>query len=321
MNLKLNLKLMAAVAATGASAALFGADLGRYMLPDADLVLVSVSDRGSRGGCSRALEASGSKGLVDQLLETAVAKAKDPARAKAALAKFGEYAGLLGRDAVRVETAVSAKAVPGKLLPDVRFSAAIAGLSSPGEALARAAAEFPDALGFDGGVLKSRGAGVQAWVEDGVLRLADVRTPRTAAAASVYRAGSPFGRLLARTSGKPFFALRIGAPADIFRRFASPEQIRAVEGDPNLAGLLKVRMLGFEVAEDDVRPVLHERFVVRFDGPDAAQAAADRVKGLKALDGLAVRVKGDRLVLPLEVDAQTQIDQLRKQLDAWAAHR
>ena len=272
-----------AVAALGSSVA-FGSDLGRFMLPQPDALLVSVSDGSQQGPYSKAMSEANRNGELEKAVWGAI-EAQNPGQKETIAAVRAALNGFCA-GAKRVEFAASVKAAPdanGK--PAASVSMAIAGLPEAGRMLARLAADYPQALSFDNGVLTAKGVSpspFQAWIDAGVLRVADGRASRVAPG-TVFEQGTAYGRMLARLDGRPFSGLCFADPVGLSCRFMKPEQREALKSDPNWLLAQKVKSVALFAQEGKDQPVFNLWLIVGLDSAESATAVVNALTGFKAL--------------------------------------
>ena len=324
-----------------------GADLGKYMLPDADIMAVSVGDDSQKGPYSKAIEAASADFKLDEILKEACSKDQECAT------KIMQYIDLLTNGVKRVETAMSAKLTPGaqkgpgdafETKVDIAFAAA--GLKNLDKIFAKLAADFPKYVKLENGALVpvlpegvDIGGTAKAWVEDGVLRATFDQT------AGPRRAPSPkaFKALLARLNGAPYAGLRIKDPIGIVKRFVPPEGIEQLSADENMAEVMKLRGAGFDCIEDKAEPFLTTTVTFVFDAPATAESAAEKLIGFKqlglmtvkqmeadlgaehketaalakkTLSGVKVEAKGDKVLVTIKADARDAVKQLKSMQNA-----
>ena len=284
------MRSLAAVAAVFGAAACSGADLGRYMLPDADIMLVTVGDSTREGAFSKEFGSSVSGLRVEDLLKDAVS---DAVKEGAKKPDVEEYALLVTGGVTRVETAISIKAVPGPNDdPDVDLSIAAVGFKNLDKLFQKLAADFPEDVKLEDGVLssaKQEEVPAKVWVEDGVLRIVAGKTATAskAAEASPFAPGSAFGRLLAKTSGNYSYAgLRIKDLVDLVKRFTPAEKFEKMKKDEDVSAYLKLRSAGIDIFENETEPLLDIMVFLKFDTEETATDVGEKIAGYKQL-GLA----------------------------------
>lgn len=293
---KMTMRSLAAVAAMFGAVACNGADLGKYMLPDADVMLVTVGDSTKEGAFSKELGSSVSGLKVEDLLKGSVEKD---------IAKKSDvegYALLVTGGVTRVETAISAKAVPGSNgEPEVDVSIAAAGFKNLDKLFKKLAADFPEDIKLEGGVLapvKQDDVPVKAWVEDGVLRIAAGKKATTskAAAASPFAADSVFGRLLAKASGNHSYAgLRIKDLVGVVKRFTPADKFEQMKKDDDVSSFLKLGSAGIDIIENETEPLLDIMVALSFDTEETATDIAEKVAGYKQLGLATIKESEDAL--------------------------
>ena len=286
----MTMRSLAALAAVFGAAACNGADLGRYMLPDADVMLVTVRDATKEGAFEKEFGSSVSGLKAEDLLKDAITNA---AKEGAKKPDVEEYALLVTGGVTRVETAISIKAVPGSNdKPEVDLSMAAAGFKNLDKIFQKLAEDFPEDVKLEDGVLfpvKQEDVPVKAWVEDGLLRIAAGKTATTfkAADASPFAPGSVFGRLLAKASGNYSYAgLRIKDLVDVVKRFTPAEKFEDMKKDDDVSAYLKLRSAGIDIFENETAPVLDVMVFLKFDTEETATDIGEKIAGYKQL-GLA----------------------------------
>ena len=181
----MKLKTIAVVAAVLGGAVSYGADVGKYMLPDADIVSVTVSDINKKGAYTKALEtAVGECGGLEGMLKGIAGADKDAAKI---VDMVTEYIVLVTNGVTRTESAFSAKATPGANgEPDVSVAFAIAGFKNGKKLVEKLAADFPDAVKLANGALVPAVDPKKAkmWAEGDVLRVVVGKAPEQPAAKS-----------------------------------------------------------------------------------------------------------------------------------------
>ena len=292
----MTIRSLAAVAAVFGAAACSGADLGRYMLPDADAMLVTVGDSTKEGAFSKEFGSSVSGLKVEDLLRGDVEKgiAKNP--------DVHEYALLVTGGVTRVETAISIRAVPGPNGdPEVDVSIASVGFKNIDRLFQKLAADYPEEVKLEDGVLstvKQDDVPVKSWVEDGVLRIAAGKTATAskAAAASPFAPGSAFDRLLAKSSGNYSYAgLRIKDLVDLVKRFTPAEKFEKMKKDEDVSSFLKLGSAGIDIIEDETEPLLDIMVSLKFDTEETATDIAEKIAGFKQLGLATIKESSDAI--------------------------
>lgn len=330
---------MIAAAAALFTAVSYGADLGKYMLPDADAVLVSVGDDSKKGAYTKEIESAFAGIDPAKSLKEAMAgmDAEDAKKVEKVLA----YVDLLTNGITRSEAALSLKATPaeGSPIPQVDLSAAVFGLKNLDKLFANIAADFPEVVKLEGGALvpaKDCGVKAKVWAEDGILRIVSGKCTGAAAAAP-----KAFDRLLKRLDGAPYSGLRVKDPVGIAKRFVPAEMFAEMGKDENFAEVLKLRGIGFDCEEDSAEPLLNVSLNLAFDAPETASSASEKLiafkqMGLmvlaeadksaldkdtlalakKLLSGVKIAANGPMVRVKAAVDARDQAAQIKKALEA-----
>ena len=295
----MTMRSLAAVAAVFGAAACNGADLGRYMLPDADVMLVTVRDATKEGAFEKEFGSSVSGLKVEDMLQEAIA---DAAKEGAKAPDVEGYALLVTGGVTRVETAISAKAVPGSNgEPDVDVSIAAAGFKNLDKLFQKLAADFPEEIKLEGGVLspvKQDDVPVKIWVEDGVLRIAAGKKATTvkAKAASTFAPDSAFGRLLAKASGNHSYAgLRIKDLVGVVKRFTPADKFEQMKKDDDVSSFLKLGSAGIDIIENETEPLLDIMVSLKFDTEETATDIAEKIAGYKQLGLATIKESEDAL--------------------------
>ena len=134
---------MIAAAAALFTVVSYGADLGKYMLPDADAVLVSVGDASKKGAYTKEFESVFAG--IDPAKSFKVTAAGIDTESSNKVEKIMSYVDLLTNGVTRIETAISLKATPieGSPIPQIDISAAVSGLKNLDKLFAKFASDFP----------------------------------------------------------------------------------------------------------------------------------------------------------------------------------
>lgn len=295
----MTIRSLAAVAAVFGAAACSGADLGRYMLPDADVMLVTVRDATKEGAFEKEFGSSVAGLKVEDMLQDAISAAEKEGAKKL---DVEGYALLITGGVTRVETAISAKAVLGSNgEPEVDVSIAAAGFKNIDKLFQKLAADFPEEIKLEGGVLspvKQDDVPVKVWVEDGVLRIAAGKKAANSktAAASPFALDSAFGRLLAKASGNYSYAgLRIKDLVDLVKRFTPAEKFEEMKKDEDVSAYLKLRSAGIDLFEDETEPLLDIMVSLKFDTEETATDIAEKIAGFKQLGLATIKESSDAI--------------------------
>ena len=286
----MNIKVFAAVAAMCGVVASHGADLGKYMLPDADVMFASGGD--STRKCPYAKELESALAGMDTSKTVKDAFGDMNPEGAAAAEKALAYIDLLTNGVARCESALSLKATPaeGSPVPQIDLSAAVAGLKNLDKLFAKLAADFPKAVKLEGGALvpaEDCGVKAKAWVEDGVLRVGVGKFGGTAGAMPKI-----FANLLKKASGASYGGFRVKDPVGIAKRFMPAEAFAEMEKDEDLAEVAKLRNVAVDCEEDAVEPLLRLRVVLAFDKPETASTAAEKLIAFKQI-GLKAMQQND----------------------------
>ena len=281
----MKLKTIAAVAAVLGGAVSYGADVGKYMLPDADIVSVTVSDINKKGAYTKALEAAvGECGGLEGMLKGIAGADKDAAKI---VDMVTEYIVLVTNGVTRTESAFSAKATPGANgEPDVSVAFALAGFKNGKKLVEKLAADFPDAVKLaNGALVPAVDAQIKAkmWAEGDVLRVVVGKAPEQPAAKSPLAGDAVFGKLAKKLRGEPYTGLRIKDPVGIAKRFMPAEKFAELAKDEQMTELLKLRNVGWDCSESKTEPECNMTLGLQFDTPETASAAAEKLIGFKQM--------------------------------------
>ena len=338
----MTIKSLAAVAAVFGAVAVHGADLGRYMLPDADLMFVGVGDANQKGAYTKAVESAGLE--LDGMVKDFAKGFGEGDKKKAE--NVLEYIDLLTNGVVRTETALSLRVEPGQDgMPLVNLSAAMSGLKNAGKLLAKFAKDFPETLKLVDGVLMPADESflkAKAWTEGGILRVAAGK----AATEPMKKAVAPnaFASLLAKLSGRPYAGMRIKDPVGVAKRFVKDDAFAEMTADEQFAEVVKLRGIALDCTESQSEPVIELLATLVFDSPDTASKAVEKLIGYKqlglmalreaqkgatldndmaaefksALEGVKIAANGPKATVKFTVNAKDEIARLKK-LQAGAA--
>ena len=320
----MTIKTFAAVAAVFGAVASYGADLGRYMLPDADVVAACTGDCVKKGAYTRELEKAvnaefGAK-QEEMLAELAEAMGPD---GKKGVQRLMDYIGLLTNGVKRVEYAVSVKANPKRKDCPVAVSLAAEGIVNAEKILKKLAADFPEVCRLDGGALvPAEGLGAdgmaKAWVESGILRVIVGNAPEKPAAVSPFPPDSLFGKLLKAVKGTNYGGVRVKNVNGIIRRFESPESVERMAQDPTVGDLVKLGDVGFDASESATAPLLDMSAFMKFDTAETAGNVAEKLIGLKQM-ALAAIQEGAADVGPEEAELVPFVEKIVKSIKIASA--